>query len=364
MGYKTDWFKGIFPALVTPFTSDSRFDEAAYRALIRHVLPHVNGVVPCGTTGEFSYMSFEERKQVIEVCLDEVNDRVPVLAGTGMPSTRETLALTEWARDAGVSGALVVAPYYLKPSFNEVYDHYRALDKLGLPLVLYFNAHIDGNPEFRQWAVRNPNNWFILFSEKWPFEAQSLHSPFRSKAVGQVRELLAGYGRVDGLWLDVFRQELNVRSECVVNAFEEMMDARWRKATPEQLDEFHVRTLAGFLDEVRAIAQEITRGNAWKRVHFALDFFDASINRVAAWVIGSRAALKAVLLSLLEPVEMLQEFERTGDLTSRLAYMEEMKSLPFSAVWDRYCVNSGAPVGTAWMDEVKRYEAEVLSARK
>ncbi len=152
MGYKTDWFKGIFPALVTPFTSDSRFDEAAYRALIRHVLPHVNGVVPCGTTGEFSYMSFEERKQVIEVCLDEVNDRVPVLAGTGMPSTRETLALTEWARDAGVSGALVVAPYYLKPSFNEVYDHYRALDKLGLPLVLYNIPQCSGT-HFRWWTA-------------------------------------------------------------------------------------------------------------------------------------------------------------------------------------------------------------------
>ncbi len=157
-----------------------------------------------------------------------------------------------------------------------------ACQKGGLPLVLYFNAHIDGNPEFRQWAVRNPNNWFILFSEKWPFEAQSLHSPFRSKAVGQVRELLTGYGRVDGLWLDVFRQELNVRSECVVNAFEEMMDARWRKATPEQLDEFHVRTLAGFLDEVRAIAKERQPGCVVTANASASRF--AGGGRWAAWV--------------------------------------------------------------------------------
>ena len=137
MGYKTDWFKGIFPALVTPFTTDDKLDEAAYRELIRFVLPHVSGVVPCGTTGEFSYMTIEERKRAVEVCLDEVNGRVPVVAGTGCQSTRETVALTGWAKDAGASGALVVAPYFLKPTFNEVYDHFRAVDKVGLPIILY-----------------------------------------------------------------------------------------------------------------------------------------------------------------------------------------------------------------------------------
>ncbi len=152
MGYKTEWFRGIYPALVTPFTKDGAFDEAAYRALIRYVLPHVNGVVPCGTTGEFSYMSIEERKRVIGVCLDEVGGRVPVVAGTGCPSTRDTLALTEWARDAGATGVLVVAPYYLKPSFNEVYDHYRALDGLGVPLVLYNIPQCAGT-HFRWWTA-------------------------------------------------------------------------------------------------------------------------------------------------------------------------------------------------------------------
>ena len=99
MGYKTEWFKGIYPALVTPFSADGGLNEAAYRQLIQYVLPHVNGVVPCGTTGEFSYMTFEERQRTIEVCLDEVAGQVPVLAGTGCKSTRETLALTEWARE-------------------------------------------------------------------------------------------------------------------------------------------------------------------------------------------------------------------------------------------------------------------------
>ncbi|MDW7991726.1 MAG: dihydrodipicolinate synthase family protein [Anaerolineae bacterium] len=152
MGYKTDWFRGIYPALVTPFTRDDRLDEEAYRRLIRHVLPHVNGVVPCGTTGEFSYMTIEERKRAIEVCLDEVNGRVPVLAGTGCPSTRETLELTRWARDAGVTGVLVVAPYYLKPNFNEVYDHFRALDKLGVPIVIYNIPQCAGT-HFRWWTA-------------------------------------------------------------------------------------------------------------------------------------------------------------------------------------------------------------------
>src|SRR5512137_212154 len=107
-GKKTDWFKGIFPALVTPFTPDDRLDEAAYRALIRFVLPHVDGVVPCGTTGEFSSLTLDEKKRTIEVCLDEVGGRVPVLAGTGCQSTRETVELTRWAKDAGATGALVV----------------------------------------------------------------------------------------------------------------------------------------------------------------------------------------------------------------------------------------------------------------
>ncbi|MBN1953755.1 MAG: dihydrodipicolinate synthase family protein [Anaerolineae bacterium] len=152
MSYKTDWFRGIFPALVTPFTSDDRVDEAAFRALIRHVLPHVNGLVPCGTTGEFSSMTFEERQRTIAICVEEAGGRVPVLAGTGMPSTRETLAMTEWARDAGAAGALVVAPYFLKPSFNEVYDHYRALDKLGFPLVIYNIPQCAGT-HFRWWTA-------------------------------------------------------------------------------------------------------------------------------------------------------------------------------------------------------------------
>jgi L-rhamnose isomerase len=125
-------------------------------------------------------------------------------------------------------------------------------------------------------------------------------------------------------------------------------------------DSDHVVILS---DELRAIAEEIVRNGFAGRVHIGLDFFDASINRVAAWTIGTRAMLKALLLALLEPASTLRQMEAEGDFTGRLALMEEMKTLPFGAVWDYHCLQSGAPVGPAWMEEVRRYESEVLSQR-
>lgn len=149
---KMGWFKGIFPALVTPFTDDNRVDEQAFRELIRSVLLHVDGVVPNGTTGEFSSLAIEEKKQLIEICIDEVGGRVPVLAGTSCPSTGETVELTEWAKDAGASGALVCAPYFLKTTFNETYDHYKEVDQVGLPLVLY-NIPQTAGTHYRWWTA-------------------------------------------------------------------------------------------------------------------------------------------------------------------------------------------------------------------
>ncbi len=125
-------------------------------------------------------------------------------------------------------------------------------------------------------------------------------------------------------------------------------------------DSDHVVILS---DELRAIATELARGDYFPRVHIGLDFFDASINRVAAWVIGARATLKALLLALLEPSAKLREMESSGDFTGRLALQEELRSLPFGAVWDACCERSGVPQGIAWLDEIRRYEAEVLSRR-
>lgn len=116
-------------------------------------------------------------------------------------------------------------------------------------------------------------------------------------------------------------------------------------------------------EELKAIAQEIIRGECLSRVHLALDFFDASINRVAAWVIGARAVLKAFLFALLEPCQLLKKMELEGDYTGRLLLLEELKSLPFGAVWDYYCLKNNVPIGPAWLEEIKRYEAEIQNKR-
>ena len=125
-------------------------------------------------------------------------------------------------------------------------------------------------------------------------------------------------------------------------------------------DSDHVVILS---DEVRAIAEALVRGDYLGRVHLGLDFFDASINRIAAWVIGSRCLLKALLIALLEPTETLREYEAAGDFTRRLALLEEAKTMPFGGVWDAYCLRQGVPVGMAWMDAVQVYETKVLSRR-
>ncbi|MBA7699009.1 L-rhamnose isomerase [subsurface metagenome] len=125
-------------------------------------------------------------------------------------------------------------------------------------------------------------------------------------------------------------------------------------------DSDHVVVLS---DEVREIALEIVRGGFLDRTHIGLDYFDASINRVAAWVIGTRSMLKALLFALLEPRGMLRDFEVGGDFTSRLAFLEELKTLPFGPVWDFYCLQQDVPVGTDWLGEVKEYEKRVLASR-
>src|SRR3990172_5406157 len=125
-------------------------------------------------------------------------------------------------------------------------------------------------------------------------------------------------------------------------------------------DSDHVVVLT---DELEAIAQELVRGDYLSRTHIGLDYFDASINRVAAWVIGTRAMIKALLLALVEPTAKLRELEQAGDFTGRLAMLEETKSLPSGAVWDYYCLQQEVPVGPGWLDALRKYEREVQSRR-
>jgi L-rhamnose isomerase len=125
-------------------------------------------------------------------------------------------------------------------------------------------------------------------------------------------------------------------------------------------DSDHVVVLS---DELRALAEEIVRGEYLPRIRIGLDYFDASINRVAAWVIGTRALLKALLLALLDPLAELRRLENAADYTARLALLEEMKAMPFAAVWDFHCLRQGVPVGSAWLNEIRTYEKEILARR-
>jgi L-rhamnose isomerase len=125
-------------------------------------------------------------------------------------------------------------------------------------------------------------------------------------------------------------------------------------------DSDHVVTLN---DDLQAITHEIFRAQALERVHIGLDYFDASINRVAAWTIGARNTLKSLLVALLEPLDVMKQYELEGDFSSRLALQEELKSMPFSAVWDYYCQQKGVPVGMDFMQVIKDYEKKELSKR-
>ena len=129
---------------------------------------------------------------------------------------------------------------------------------------------------------------------------------------------------------------------------------------PVRWDSDHVIVLN---DELKNIAEELVRNDFLGRTHLGLDFFDASINRIAAWVIGMRNMQKALLGALLEPTAELVEAEQKFDFTTRLAELEELKTLPMGAVWDYFCEINNVPVGMAWLDEVKKYEQEVLLKR-
>jgi L-rhamnose isomerase len=105
------------------------------------------------------------------------------------------------------------------------------------------------------------------------------------------------------------------------------------------------------------------RSEALERVNIALDFFDASINRIGAWVIGTRAVQKGILNALLEPFSLLADLEAVGDMASKLALLEELKTFPLGAVWDMYCLDRGVPAGTAWIADMQTYDKDVIRKR-
>jgi len=141
--------EGIFPALVTPFTDDGKVvDDERLRILVNRCIElGVHGVVPCGTTGEFINLTAEEKRHVIKFVIDEVNGRVPVIAGTGASGTAEAVELTRFAKEAGAAAALVVTPYYLKPADRGIYEHYATIaSEVDLPIILYNIPQCTGLP--------------------------------------------------------------------------------------------------------------------------------------------------------------------------------------------------------------------------
>jgi len=129
---------------------------------------------------------------------------------------------------------------------------------------------------------------------------------------------------------------------------------------PVRWDSDHVVILD---DELQAIAKELVRSGKLDKIHIGLDFFDASINRIAAWTIGTRNMVKALLIALLEPTDTMLKAELEMDFTQRLVMLEELKTMPWAAVWDYYCTQQNVPTGISWFDEVKQYEKDVLSKR-
>lgn len=129
---------------------------------------------------------------------------------------------------------------------------------------------------------------------------------------------------------------------------------------PVRWDSDHVVILD---DELQEIAFEVVRNGLLPRIHIGLDFFDASINRVAAWVIGTRNMQKALLRALLEPTAQMKQLELDGDYTARLAYLEELKAMPWQAVWEEFCRRQNVPGGLGWLDEVRAYEKSILESR-
>ena len=190
---------------------------------------------------------------------------------------------------------------------------------------------------------------FGIGSESYVVGSHEFYMGYAAKNAGTLLCLDAGHYHPTEVISDKLSSVLTFVDEVLLHV---SRGVRW--------DSDHVVILS---DELRAIAEEIIRGGYTNRVHIGLDFFDASINRIAAWVIGTRSMLKALLIALLEPLATLKEVEAKGNHTARLAMLEDLKTLPFGAVWDYYCAKQGVANAPQWLEEVQAYEEEVLAKR-
>ena len=155
-------FHGVMPPIVTPFNEDFSINVEALRGVVEHLTTEgVHAIIPTGSTGEFARLSIEERKQVLEVCIDQVGGRIPVIAGTAASGTREVIELSRHAESVGASGLQIVAPFYGQPSEDEIYNHYEQVaGSVGIPILIYNNpgtTGIDIRPTLFQRLSEIPN---------------------------------------------------------------------------------------------------------------------------------------------------------------------------------------------------------------
>jgi len=138
--------KGVFTVMITPFTSEGSIDENGFRGNIDwYIKEGIHGVICLGSTGEFATLSIEERRMVIDITMDQVSGRVPVIAGTAANATREVIEMTKYAQDAGAAAAIIVTPYYGLPTQEDLFEHYRAVaENVSIPIMLYNNPWYSG----------------------------------------------------------------------------------------------------------------------------------------------------------------------------------------------------------------------------
>ncbi|NLY69779.1 MAG: L-rhamnose isomerase [Clostridiales bacterium] len=243
-------------------------------------------------------------------------------------------------------GNTVITNYWIPDGFKDIpVDRYAARARLVEAYDEIFAGA--GDRKYNRNAVES--KLFGIGAESCTIGSHEFYMGYASTRKGILLTLDAGHFHPTEVISDKISSALLFCDEILLHV-----------SRPVRWDSDHVVI---FDDELKNIALEILRGNFEDRVHVGLDFFDASINRIAAWVIGTRNMQKALLYAALEPTEKLKSLELEGDFTSRLALLEELKSYPFQAVWDWYCETEGVPVRDGWLDGVKAYERDVLSAR-
>jgi 4-hydroxy-tetrahydrodipicolinate synthase len=195
---------GVMPALVTPFTKDGDLIEDGFKEIIDYTIKKgVTGVVPAGTTGEFVYMRTEERKKLLRLTVEHVNGRVPVIAGTGQNSTKATILLTKYAADVGCDAALVISPFYLRPSDKGYYEHYEAVaQKGGLPIILYNIVGIKDSGGVLGHTVE----LIQKLKGKMPVIIGHDECVLSAVAAGASAAILASANVIPHIWLDIIKK--------------------------------------------------------------------------------------------------------------------------------------------------------------